>query len=151
MDRATFFATLRTTEAGCHEWTRGKNSKGYGYLRFDGEDVRAHRLAFRLAFGDFADRLRLMVLHKCDNPACCNPAHLFAGTHADNMKDMQAKGRGVKQSGSRNNYARLNEDAVRRIRSMRAAGRPVAEIASHFNVHQTTVSKVITRATWRHL
>lgn len=151
MNKVEFFSALRVTDSGCHEWTRAKNSRGYGYLRFDGRDVRAHRLAFEFAFGNFAERLGLFVLHKCDNPACCNPEHLFAGTHVENMRDMRSKGRSLNQSGSRNHYARLTEDAVKRIREMRSSGSPVALIAGHFNVHQTTVSKVITRATWRHI
>lgn len=149
MNLATFFASLREMPSGCREWTRGKNSKGYGYLRFDGRDLRAHRLAFELENGPIPEGLS--VCHRCDNPACCNPKHLFLGSAADNQQDKVAKGRHNPQRGSQNNYAKLNETQAMEIRERRSLGEPVASVAKDFGIHATTVSKVATSATWRHI
>lgn len=86
-----FFEKVSWTESGCHEWTAGRFEKGYGVFRNDGRNLRAHRVAYEIAFGPIPDGM--LVLHKCDNPACVNPDHLFVGSQKDNMQDMVKKGR----------------------------------------------------------
>lgn len=81
-------------KSGCIEWLRAVQ-RGYGVLRIAGKNKRTHRLAYELSFGPIPSGLN--VLHKCDNPACINPKHLFIGTQADNIKDMLNKGRGKNQ------------------------------------------------------
>jgi hypothetical protein len=75
----------------CWPWQGGRKVKGYGRLMRDYKDLQSHRVAWEETFGPIPDGLQ--VLHHCDNPPCCNPAHLFLGTPGDNVRDMVAKGR----------------------------------------------------------
>ncbi len=80
----------------CWNWTGGKNEKGYGALRFLGERILAHRLSWIIHNGPIPEHDSyhgFCILHRCDNPSCVNPDHLFLGTHQDNMDDMVAKNR----------------------------------------------------------
>lgn len=89
-----FWERVQKTNQGCWEWqgarTTGKCG-GYGELKVNGKVVYAHRVAWILSFGDVPANIE--VCHKCDNRGCCNPSHLFLGTHKQNMKDMFDKGR----------------------------------------------------------
>ena len=75
----------------CWLWMAGKLEKGYGQFWFDGRTHRAHRMAWLLTNGEIPEGM--CVLHKCDNPPCVNPSHLWLGTNQDNMDDMNNKGR----------------------------------------------------------
>lgn len=91
------------TEGGCIEWTGYRDRKGYGRYSGAGKEVLAHRIAYVMHYGSIPAGMHIM--HRCDNPACCNPQHLFAGTNSDNMADMKAKGRSAKRFGAENaNY-----------------------------------------------
>ena len=86
-------AGLERKPNGCLEWTKSTNRNGYGLIGFDGKCRLAHRVAWELANGPIPDGLN--VLHHCDNPPCCDTEKcLFLGTQADNVADMEAKGRG---------------------------------------------------------
>jgi len=93
-----FFSKLRLPELGtgeCWGWDGLGNSRGYSTMTVQRGDQRkkvlAHRIAYRLWYGPIPAKLG--VCHRCDNPPCCNPSHLFVGTQADNMRDAVAKGR----------------------------------------------------------
>lgn len=99
-------------------WTGACRTKGYGAIRSGGRKspvVATHRVAYELAFGPIP--AGMSVLHRCDNPPCCDPDHLFLGTHADNMRDMATKGRGRAPSGMANPRCRLTDRDVEAIRS----------------------------------
>lgn len=79
------------TANDCWLWEAHRQIGGYGVFRYDGKVRMAHRVSFTIFHGEFADNMD--VLHKCDTPACVNPAHLFLGTHTDNMNDASKKKR----------------------------------------------------------
>lgn len=86
-----FWEHKHITPSGCWEWLGCRNIKGYGQQTVNGKPKSVHRIAWEARYGSTNG---LWVLHKCDNPACYNPDHLFLGTAQDNVKDMWAKGRG---------------------------------------------------------
>jgi uncharacterized protein YjiS (DUF1127 family) len=77
----------------CWPWLAATNEKGYGVVGGKDGTTKANRVAWKLTNGPIPDGK--CVLHRCDNPPCCNPGHLFTGTRGDNNRDMHAKGRGV--------------------------------------------------------
>jgi len=87
----TFWTRTAHRENGCVEWTGARFATGYGVFRFRGKNARAHRVAWTLANGEIPQGID--VLHKCDNPCCVNPDHLFLGTDKDNHQDKARKGR----------------------------------------------------------
>ena len=76
----------------CWEYLGSKLPRGYGVIRKGRTTLYAHRIAYKIFWGDYDSDM--CVCHHCDNPSCCNPYHLFLGTHADNVRDREAKGRG---------------------------------------------------------
>lgn len=125
---------------------------GYGALwdrtiGLIGNNRLTHRLAWEFANGPIP--MGMFVCHSCDNPPCCNPAHLFLGTQADNDADRTSKGRSSR--GSRHPDAKLNEQAVRELRQRFAAGERVRTLAPDYGVSSTTAWQAIKRRTWKHV
>jgi hypothetical protein len=133
----------------CWEWTASRDRFGYGRISTRPDFIdKAHRVSYELHRGPIPEGM--CVCHDCpdgDNPSCVNPAHLFLGTHQDNMDDMNAKQRGA--FGERCGSAKLTEPRVLAIRAIEGA--TVTAIAAQFSVSQETVAKILRRETWKHL
>lgn len=135
----------------CWEWTGTKNSDGYGNFgtrRGDGSILTTgcHRASWQFVNGEISAGLG--VLHRCDNRACVNPAHLFLGTHAENMADRQAKGRAPNVHGDRNPRAKATWEQVVAIRERAAAGESPMALAKCYGIPRPTVYHIINRRTW---
>lgn len=131
----------------CWPWMGKSDPNGYGY--FEAEGYRgAHRVSYFLAYGAIPDGM--FVCHRCDNPPCVNPGHLFLGTQADNMSDMWRKGRGASPFHARP-LAKLTEEDVREIRRVVRSGVPQSEMAAKYGVSRPTISNLIARKTWAHV
>lgn len=123
---------------GCWEWTGGCIA-GYGTTHVDGKKVLVHRAVYSAIYGPLdADDC---VLHRCDNPPCFRPDHLFLGTKADNTGDMIAKGR---------NRRKLTEDDVRAIRA-RYPDETTRALGEKFGVHSGQISRIVRRISWQHV
>ncbi len=119
----------------CWEWTLFRMPKGYGQVTVKGEKWLAHRYAYFLAYGEIPEGMQ--VLHECDNPPCCRPAHLFTGTNLDNVIDMMSKRRNPQ--GETHHNAKLTADDVAFIRASDLSN---AELAEIFNVHWNTPYRI---------
>ena len=135
----------------CWNWTGAKNDRGYGHFCVSrkGERplyIKAHRAAYSLFKEDGLDSSQ-HVLHSCDNPACCNPAHLRVGTHADNMEDMRQKGRAIGHAGAKNPRAKLTSDQVDAIRQ---EGKTMAywRLGAKYGVHGNQIRSILLGKTW---
>lgn len=139
------------TESGCWIWTGACHPvSGHGAIGSGGnkenKPLRAHRVSWELYRGPIPDGL--VVCHKCDTPACVNPDHLFVGTQADNVRDMIAKGRDRKARGKERPDARLNDDAIRAIRS---DARSNPRIARDYGVSTAHIWNIKHRRKWAHV
>ena len=125
---------------GCWEWTRSKDACGYGTLSWLGVYYRAHRLSYILNVGEIPEGKQ--VLHRCDNPACCRPDHLFLGDYDLNHLDKTVKGRAAKK---------LNKQAVLEIVDLLKGAVPRSVIAKKFSVGVGAIRKIAIGKTWAHL
>lgn len=141
-----FFKKVVKTD-GCWEWNGGRKPTGYGFMRAEtkrDDPVRfhaAHRVSYAIHVG--GEMAGYVVCHKCDNPGCVNPDHLFLGTYADNARDMMRKGRD--KCGS------LNLDQVNEIRAIMGSDpRPrVVDVAARFGVTRFAIYQILSGRTWR--
>lgn len=135
--------------AACWEWQASKRREGYGRFKiFSYVTVSAHRLSYALFYGVSPGDLH--VLHRCDNPKCVNPSHLFLGTNADNVADKVSKGRciGRDQRGEKNAAAKLTREAVSDIRRRIADSQTNTSIAALYGVTHQLISRIRRGRSW---
>jgi hypothetical protein len=142
---------------GCWLWTGTiRKTDGYGHFmhKYPGATKlvtrKTHRLAWELLYGSIDPRLDL--IHSCDNPPCCNPAHLRLGTEKDNMQDCKAKGRNV--FGERNRHAKLTEAQVQSIRAeywYKNGRSNIRELAAKYGMSRITLTAIVSGRIWKHL
>ena len=154
-----FWSKVR--KESCWIWTAAINEKGYGVVGVGGVTKKAHRVAWEIANGPI--KHGACVLHRCDNPPCCNPAHLFLGSRADNNADMLAKGRKkvggtvtpvaacAYRRGSEHGMSKLTPTIVIEMRRDRAGGMSYSLIAKKYGVVISAAFKACTKKTWSHV
>lgn len=134
----------------CWEWTGAKEPRDYGHTQGTrGENTRAHRLSWELTYGVIADDM--YVCHKCDNPPCCNPVHLYLGTPKENAQDRDRRKRRRPPKGIDNGRAKLKESDIKEIRSLIAQGITQTVIAKKYGICRGGVSKIKLGKSWSHI
>lgn len=146
----------RNGPGGCWIWTRSTNNMGYGAMWIDRKPMVAiHRFMYQLAHGNIA--ADIFVLHKCDVPRCCNPAHLYLGTAADNGRDMAQRKRSM--WGERGRHAKLTNAQALEIQARfwtngkrgRLARNNSRELAREFGVKHFAILALVSGRSWKQL
>lgn len=138
---------------GCWLWVGKTNWCGYGELHKKDNEYKmifAHRYSYAIHKGLFDENLK--VLHTCDQPCCINPDHLFLGTQQDNISDMDAKKRRKCGRGVNHGHAKINNLIAIEIKKMYRHGKyRQIDVAKHFGISRSVVSKVVNGAAWKHV
>lgn len=144
------WSRVRRDPEGCWEWQgpTGTNN-GYGKTTFAGQYGLAHRVAWEVTHGEIPDGMK--VLHRCDNPLCCRPDHLWLGTQADNVRDREQKKRRRNLHGEEIGTSKLTEADVRQMRCWREEGVTLRELAAWFGCSAGAVSHICRRESWAHV
>ncbi len=143
-----FHNLYKKMPSGCWFWLGYLRPAGYGMITDDGGTAQyAHRFSWILHFGLIP--INLFVCHKCDNPRCVNPEHLFLGSAQDNLDDMVKKGRSVK--GIMQWEAKLDENKVIEIRELATKGSSHTELSLRFGISRRQINNVVKRRAWRHI
>lgn len=137
-----FFENVRVAK-NCWIW-KGATSKGYAILGIGGRMEKASRVSWFIHFGAIPEAQ--LICHRCDNPKCVNPFHLFLGTHKDNTQDAITKQRML--VGEKNGQHKLTSKDVRYIRS---SDKSATQLAKRFGVHIPCITRIIKRQRWKHL
>lgn len=146
---------MKVDQSGdCWNWTGAIGSTGYGHITeggAKGKTLTASRVSYEIHYGKIEGQL--FVLHKCDNPKCVRPDHLFLGTNKDNAHDMIGKGRSKLSrgigSGEKSPTSKLNWSEVCQIRDLSKSGKSQRWIASHYGVGAMSINKIVRNIHWK--
>jgi Mor family transcriptional regulator len=133
-------------ENECWEW-KGAISGGYGSFNYNGNGVHAHRVVYILVNGKISDEVE--ICHICDNPSCCNPNHLFSGTHKDNMVDRVNKERSYKPIGEKHPNTELTWEKVHTIRERYCNGEKIPVLAKEFKLTRQQMFRIVNNIQWK--
>lgn len=142
-----FFAKIKEQPNGCHEWVAAKHQFGYGDVTIDGRSEGAHRVAWVLANGPLPELPGpgpTMVCHTCDNPPCCNPAHLFVGKARNNTWDKVAKNRD--RNGRNHPRTNMTLEIAKAVKAYKGSAREAAEV---FGISRRRASAIKNDETWK--
>lgn len=140
----------RQRDDQCWPWLASTTRNGYGQVRADGRNQKAHRLSYTEARGEIP--LGMVVMHTCDNRRCVNPNHLRLGTPRENNKDRDIKGRQVSKRGEAHGMSKLRENQAAEIVALRSEiNRRVSDFAVRFGVSKTTVRDLLAGRSWKWL
>jgi hypothetical protein len=149
---ARFWNLVAKSRPGdCWEWQSYKTCLGYGLFIVSRKRYYAHRVSYFLTRSEIPQEM--CVLHRCDNPGCVNPDHLFLGTHKDNTQDMLAKGRRphhhYRKDGFRGHAKKLNIDKIREIRATFVPCGNIRELAEKYGVSKSFIHRIIKGIAWK--
>jgi hypothetical protein len=145
---------------GCWNWT-GSNVRGYGKFMIEKKNLSAHRLSYEFHIGKIPSGH--LVCHKCDNPSCVNPDHLFLGTWKSNVDDMIQKGRRRDSKGTKNGKSKLTEKDILKIRKLYSKNDTTISkysknqkystrwISQKYGVSQSLISGIVQGKRWSHV
>lgn len=128
----------------CWIWLGTKNKDGYGLVSHNKKSATTHRVSWELHNGPIPNKLQ--VLHRCDNPPCVNPAHLWLGTNGDNTRDAAQKGRHVAGQNRK-----VTENQVREIRARHAAGENRTNLGLEYGITKWAITDMVSRRSWSHV
>lgn len=131
---------------GCWEWIAYRSNEGYGRICINGKVKRTHRIAWEFFMGPIP--IGLFVCHRCDNPPCFNPRHLYLATNSQNMKDAFKNGL-TSHLGELNPRAKITRVKANKIRLLVAAGKPQNQVARKFGLAPTTINSIIKGIIWK--
>lgn len=143
--KESLLALTKENKGGCWEWQAGKDKDGYGQVCYGKRAYRTHRLFYEL----YKDKIPkgICVLHKCDNPSCVNPKHLWLGTNAENTRDRDKKKRGC--CGEKHHRAKMTERMVVRARRIKEKSKTkywgLTRLARQFGVTKATLFKAVSK------
>jgi hypothetical protein len=134
----------------CWEWLGTLDGSGYGQFSFNGKMQRSHRVAWM--YPNYVIPDGMVICHSCDNPACCNPKHLWLGTNQENMDDMVAKNRSPNSRGERNPNVKLTSEMVAEIRN-RFATEKIRKInlAREYGIGNSQIHRILSNEHWKEI
>ena len=139
--------TICDIKTQCWNWTGHLIQGGYGTISINNKIKYIHRIIYEYFYGPIPED-KPLILHRCDNPKCCNPMHLYAGTDQDNMNDKRKRNRCNSVYGEKNGRAKFTEKQILEIRKSKEL---LIVLAKRFNVSYSTIQKIKNRKTWKHI